>query len=135
MRRFLLATAIALIPLAACGDDDDDDAAGDTTTPTTPATEGDGAATAAPGTGGGAAGGATITITEFAFPPETRMGAGGTLTVTNETGAAHTVTDLLGTFNEEVPAGETVEIEIAEPGSYEYVCNFHPQMMGVINVE
>ena len=78
---------------------------------------------------------ATITITEFAFPAETVLPAGGTVTVTNETSAAHTLTDTLGTFNEEVGPGESIEITIAEPGSYEYVCNFHPQMMGVINVE
>ena len=57
------------------------------------------------------------------------------MTVTNETGAAHTVTDSLGTFDEEVGAGETIEFTIAEPGSYEYVCSFHSSMMGVINVE
>jgi plastocyanin len=153
MRRVMLVAAAvgaALIPLAGCGDDDDDgDAGGDTTTPateagatTTPATDAAaattapaGTGTAAGGTGGGAAGDATITLTEFAFPPETQLAAGGTLTVVNETAAAHTVTELENTFNEEVGAGETIEIQIDEPGSYEYVCNFHAQMTGVINVE
>ena len=136
MRRSMLTAVVAgaaLSPLAACGDDDDDDAGGGTTTPAAAAT------TAAAGgtgdTGGGGGEGATITITEFAFPAETVLPAGGTVTVTNETSAAHTLTDTLGTFNEEVGPGETIEITIAEPGSYEYVCNFHPQMMGVINVE
>ena len=117
-------------PVAACGDDDDDDAGGGTTTPAAAATT-----AAAGGTGGGGGEGATITITEFAFPAETVLSAGGTVTVTNETSVAHTLTDTLDTFNEEVGPGETIEITIAEPGSYEYVCNFHPQMMGVINVE
>ena len=132
MRMVVIAGA-ALIPLAACGDDDDDDAGAGTTTPGT-----DAAGTTAPAagdTGGGGGEGATITITEFAFPAETVLSAGGTLTVTNETAAAHTITDSLGAFNEEVGAGETIEFAIAEPGSYEYVCNFHSQMMGVINVE
>jgi plastocyanin len=136
MRRSMLAAVVAgaaLLPLAACGDDDDDDAGAGTTTPAAAAT------TAAAGgtgdTGGGGGEGATITITEFAFPAETVLPAGGTVTVTNETSAAHTLTDTLGAFNEEVGPGETIEITIAEPGSYEYVCNFHPQMMGVINVE
>ncbi len=94
------------------------------------------AATGTGGTAGGGGGeGATITITEFAFPAETVLSAGGTVTVTNETSAAHTLTDTLETFNEEVGPGDTIEFTIAEPGSYEYVCNFHSQMMGVINVE
>jgi plastocyanin len=139
MRRLLLsATAVvAVLGIAACGDDDDDDSGGGTAT-TVPAGTGGGATTAPAGTGdagGEAPAEATITITEFAFPPETRLAAGGTLTVVNETGTAHTVTDALGTFNEEVGAGETIEIPIAEPGSYEFFCNFHPSMMGVINVE
>jgi plastocyanin len=125
-----------LLPLAACGDDDDDDdGAGATTSPGTAAA---GATTAPAGTEGGGGGGgegATITITEFAFPPETRIAAGGTVTVVNETGSAHTLTNTLDAFNEEVGAGETIEFTIAEPGPYEYVCNFHPSMMGVINVE
>jgi plastocyanin len=137
MRRLLLsATAVvAVLGIAACGDDDDDDTGGGAAT-TVPA--GGGATTAPAGTGGGggaAPAEATITITEFAFPPETRLAAGGTLTVVNETGTAHTVTDSLGTFNEEVGAGDTIEISIADPGSYEFFCNFHPSMMGVINVE
>ncbi len=137
MRRLMVTAAIAgsvLLPLAACGDDDDDDDGAAATT--SPGTEAAGATTAPAGTGGGGGGeGATITITEFAFPPETVLAAGGTVTVVNETGAAHTLTDTLGVFNEEVGAGETIEFSIADPGSYEYVCNFHSSMMGVINVE
>lgn len=139
MRRFMLTAAIAgsvLLPLAGCGDDDDDDGAGATTTP---ATDAAGPTTAPAGTEGGDEGGggndATITITGFEFPPATPLGAGGTVTVVNETGTAHTLTDSLGTFDEEVGAGETIEFSIAEPGNYEYVCKFHSQMMGVINVE
>jgi plastocyanin len=136
MRRSILTAVVAgaaLLPVAACGDDDDDDAGSATTTLAAAATTAAAASTGDTGGGGGEA--ATITITEFAFPAETVLSAGGTLSVTNETSAAHTVTDTLGTFNEEVGPGETIEITIAEPGSYEYVCNFHPQMMGVINVE
>jgi plastocyanin len=138
MRRLMVTAAIAgsvLLPLAACGDDDDDDGDGAAAT-TSPAAGGAGATTAPAGTGGGGGGeGATITITEFAFPPATQLAAGGTVTVVNQTGAAHTLTDTLGTFDEEVGAGETIEFSIADPGPYEYVCNFHSSMMGVINVE
>ena len=139
MRRSMLTAVVAgaaLFALAACGDDDDDDAGGGTTTPAAAATTAAAGGTGDTGdTGGGGGGAATITITGFAFPAETVLPAGGTVTVTNETSAAHTLTDTLGTFDEEVGPGESIEITIAEPGSYQYVCNFHPQMMGVIKVE
>jgi plastocyanin len=128
------AALAALLGMVACGDDDDDGGGAATTAGV--ATTGAAAATTAPGgTGGGdSPAGAMITITEFAFPAETAMAAGGTLTVVNETGSAHTVTDAEGAFNEEVGPGETIEIVIDEPGAYEFFCNFHPSMTGVINV-
>jgi plastocyanin len=136
MRRIVLTAAIAalaLVPLTGCGDDDDDTGGG-TTAGGAPATS------AAPGTtagGGGGGGGAeaTITISEFAFPAETHVAAGQPLTVTNDTGSAHTITAEDGTFNEEIPAGESIQLTVDEPGSYDYHCNFHASMTGTLVVE
>jgi plastocyanin len=138
MRRIVLTAAIAalaLVPLTGCGDDDDDSGDGGATT--VPATS---PGSAAPGTtaGGGGGGGGTagtIDITEFAFPAETRIAAGQPLTVTNDTGAAHTVTADDDSFNEEVGPGESIELVVSEPGSYDYHCNFHSNMTGVLVVE
>jgi plastocyanin len=139
MRRIVLTAAIAalaLAPLSACGDDDDDSTGGGDGT-TAPAAS-PGSAAGAPGTtaggGGGGAEGA-IDITEFAFPAETRIAAGQPLTVTNDTGAAHTVTADDDSFNEEVEAGASIELVVSEPGSYPYHCNFHANMTGVLVVE
>jgi plastocyanin len=138
MRRIVLTAAIAalaLVPLSGCGDDDDDSGGG-ATTGGAPATS---AGSAAPGTtagggGGGGGSGASIDITEFAFPAETQVAAGQPLSVTNDTGAAHTVTADDDSFNQEVGPGETIELVVSEPGSYPYHCNFHSNMTGVLEV-
>jgi plastocyanin len=135
MRRIVLTAAIAalaLVPLSGCGDDDDSGGGATTAPASSPGSAAPG--TTAGGGGGGGAGG-TIDITEFAFPAETHIGAGHTLTVTNDTGAAHTVTADDGAFNEEVPPGESIELVVSEPGSYDYHCNFHSNMTGVLVVE
>jgi plastocyanin len=135
MRRIVLTAAIAalaLVPLAGCGDDDDDSGGGATTAPAS--SQGSAAPGTTAGGGGGGGAGGTIDITEFAFPAETQIGAGQTLTVTNDTGAAHTVTADDGSFNEEVAPGESVEIVVSEPGSYDYHCNFHSSMTGTLVV-
>ena len=135
MRRIVLTIAIAgfaLVPLAACGDDDDNGGGAATTTPGSAAT----ATSAAPTSGGGGGGsGSTITIDEFAFPAETHVAAGEPVSVTNNTGSAHTITAEDGTFNEEIPAGETIEFVVNDPGEYDYHCNFHSSMTGTLVVE
>jgi plastocyanin len=139
MRRIVLTAATAalvLVPLSGCGDDDDSGGGGATTSPaTSPATS---PGSAAPGTtaGGGGGGGTegTIDITQFAFPAETHIAAGQPLTVTNDTGSAHTVTADDDSFNQEVAPGESIEIVVSEPGSYPYHCNFHSNMTGVLDV-
>jgi plastocyanin len=131
--RLILVAALALAG-AACGDDDDDDDAATDTTAAAAVT-----AAAAPGTAAAAAtapaGEATIVISGFAFPDETTVAAGTPITVRNDDPATHTVTALEGAFNVEVPGGETVTIDALEPGSYDYVCNFHGGMSGTLVVE
>ena len=141
MRRIVLTAALAalaLAPLSACGDDDDDSTGGGDGTTAPAASPGSAAGTsAAPGTtagGGGGGAGASIDITEFAFPAETQVVAGQPLTVTNDTGSAHTVTADDDSFNQEVGPGETIELVVDEPGSYPYHCNFHSNMTGVLDV-
>jgi plastocyanin len=142
MRRIVLTAAIAalaLVPLSGCGDDDDDSGGGGGTTapaasPGSAAGTSGASGTTAGGGGGGGGTGASIDITEFAFPAETQVAAGQPLSVTNDTGAAHTVTADDDSFNEEVGPGETIELVVSEPGSYPYHCNFHSNMTGVLEV-
>ena len=116
----LLAGSIGL-GLTACGGDDDSDS-------TTPATEASAGSTA---TGAGM----SIEISGFAFPSETNVAAGASITITNDDSANHTVTADDGAFDLEAPAGETVELVAAGPGTYSYHCSIHSSMTGTFIVD
>jgi plastocyanin len=106
--------------LTACGGDDE----GDSTTPPTEAPAGSASGDA----------GASIEISGFAFPSETDVAAGASISITNDDGATHTVTADDGAFDIEAPAGETVELVAPAAGSYPYHCNIHSSMTGVLVV-
>jgi plastocyanin len=111
--------AVALL-LGACGDDDDSDSSSDTTE------------SSDAGSGGGDA---TLDVTSFEFS-DVSAPAGGTLTVVNESGGAHTVTADDGEFDVELPDGETVEVPVpSEPGAYTYHCEIHPSMAATLTAE
>ena len=124
-RRVAAALAVAglLLGLAACGDDDDDDASSDTTASTEAESGGDGG------------GDATLEVTEFQFEDATAP-AGGTLAVTNSSGGLHTFTADDGDFDEELPDGETVDVQVPdEPGEYPFHCEIHPSMQATLTVQ
>jgi plastocyanin len=111
--------ALSLV-LAACGGDDD---GGDET--------GGGGGTAE--TGGG--GGTSITIADFAFDPNTISVSGPTeVTITNEDSAAHTFTLDDGSVDQEIAAGESATVTVDVSESTGFVCRFHPQMTGTVEV-
>ena len=116
----LIAGSIGL-GLTACGGDDDSDS-------TTPATE------AAAGTAAAGAG-TSIEISGFAFPSETNVTAGASISIINDDNATHTVTADDGAFDLEAPAGETVELIAPETGTYPYHCSIHSSMTGTLVVE
>jgi plastocyanin len=116
-----LAVAGILMGLAACGDDDDDVSSG-----TTQSTEAE---------SGGDGGGATLDVTEFKFE-DVSVSAGGTVSVTNDSGAAHTFTADDGDFDEALPVGETVEVQApSAPGEYPFHCEIHPSMKATLTVQ
>jgi plastocyanin len=112
--------ALSLV-LAACGGDDD---GGDET--------GGGGETAETGGGGG---GTSITIAGFAFDPNTISVSGPTeVTITNEDPAAHTFTLDDGSVDQEIAAGESATVTVDVSESTGFVCRFHPQMTGTVEV-
>jgi plastocyanin len=117
----LLAGVFALsLLLAACGGDDD---GGEET--------GGGGETAETG-GGGAT---SITIADFAFDPNTISVSGPTeVTITNEDTAAHTFTLDDGSVDQEIAAGESATVTVDVTESTGFVCRFHPQMTGTVEV-
>lgn len=131
-RTITVALAAAALLFAACGDDDDT-ATGDTdSSATAPAESGD---------DGGAGSGDTVdavTIVDFDYDPkEAVVAAGSDITFTNEDDTAHTATANDGSFNTKSIAGGESGTATApdEPGTYEYICSFHPFMKGTLVVE
>jgi plastocyanin len=88
--------------------------------------------------------GPSITITSLSSfgAPEVTVPAGQTLTVINNSSAAHTFTE--GTnggeadnarVNEQIATGATVQVSFPEPGDYDVTCLFHSPMNMVVHVE
>ena len=111
------------LALAACGGDDG--GGGGTT-----GGGGDGG-----GGGGGGGGGTSVSIAGFAFDPSTIQVSGATtLTITNDDETTHTFTLDDGSVDEEIGAGETVEVTVDVSETTGFHCAIHPQMTGTIEV-
>jgi plastocyanin len=113
--------------LAACSSDEGGGDTGGTTGGTTGGETG--------GETGGTGGGDTIVIEGFAFNPSTITVSGPTeVTITNNDSATHTFTLDDGSIDEEIGAGETATVTIDVSASTGFVCRFHPQMTGTVEV-
>ena len=117
MRTRLLIGAVMAVALlgVACGGDDAPEA-------------NDGGEEAAGG------GGSTVSLTaaEFAFDPTSiTAAAGDTIEFTNEDDAEHNITAEDAGIDEDVEAGgsTTVDLSGVEPGTYDFICEYHPDTM------
>ena len=80
---------------------------------------------------------AAVTIEGFAYSPaRVTVRRGGKVTWTDEDASNHTVT-----FAEDGPEdignlreGRRATVKFTEPGSYAYICEFHPGMAGTVEV-
>lgn len=121
MRHAILAALLGAALLAGCGSDDDGTAA-TRSTPTASA----GATTS------------TIKIADFVYDPDpATVKAGQAISIPNADAAPHTITDggSGNAFDSGTIKGKaTGSLTIDEPGSYRYICEFHPFMKGEITV-
>lgn len=97
------------------------------------------AETAAPAGGGdepAVAPTAAIVIADFAFAGDTNVAPGTEIVVTNQDGAAHTLTSRDDRFNTGQLDGDASATIVApgEPGSYDFFCTIHPSMQGTLVV-
>jgi plastocyanin len=121
-KRLLAATAIVALLAAACGGDDG------------------GEASAADDGGGNGGGGGSVTLTaeDFSFDPGTVTAAvGDTIELSNEGEAPHNLQAEDAGLDQDVDAGESVSIDLAdvEPGTYDFICKFHPDdMQGTLEI-
>ena len=112
--------------VAACGGDDDD-AGSDTTDPAgATATDATEATAAAAGSDGG------LTIQGFAFNPQELTAPAGTIEITNQDDATHTVTADEGAFDVSIGGGGGGTITVDTAGSYPFHCNIHSSMTGTL---
>jgi len=81
-------------------------------------------------------GAASISIKNFSFSPvPLSVKAGDTITITNNDSTDHTATDGGGAFDTgHIAPGAFKTVTITKAGTYNYHCNIHPFMKGVINV-
>jgi plastocyanin len=79
----------------------------------------------------------TVTISGFAYDPiVARVPAGTTVSFPNEDSAPHTVTAPALGVDKQVGGGAETSVTVEEPGTYDYVCRFHPpDMLGRLVVE
>ena len=84
----------------------------------------------------GAAGGARVSIADFAFRPAgLAVGAGGSVTWSNDDGAPHGLRFADAAAGAELLLpGQTFRRSFEQPGSYAYVCSVHPYMAGTVVV-
>jgi plastocyanin len=74
-------------------------------------------------------------IEGFAFDPSTISVSGPTeFTITNNDSATHTFTLDDGSVDAEIAGGESTAVTIDVSESTGFVCRFHPQMTGTVEV-
>lgn len=139
-----LALALACLSLglvAGCGGDDDEDSGDSGADTQQPASEGEGGSQES-GAGGG--GGSDVVMENIQFSPnELTVKPGTTVTFTNNESVPHDVEKTGGpgpAFSSGPEGGmgdgDTYEVTLDKPGSYDYVCRVHaPGMSGSITVK
>ena len=121
--------------LSACGGGDD----GDTSTVTEPAessTEGGSQDATAPAPSGAAPRAAKVEIADFAYDPDpVTVQVGGKVIWLNRDSAPHTATAEDGSFDTgTLEEGKLKSETFKQAGTYEYICEVHPDMHGVVEV-
>ncbi len=148
-----IALCVLAFTAASCGGDDDSEATADTptvtegtvteatvpttetmahemTTPDTVAMD-----DCAPAPAADAPMEASVEIADFAFgPAEITIAAGGTVTWTNTDNQAHTATSSGNFDTGAIDPDATASVTFDEPGTFTYICSFHPFMTGTITV-
>lgn len=133
--RTLLAPVLLAIAfgLSACGGGDD----GDTSTVTQPASETSSEpSSSAPAPSGESARAEKVEIVDFAYDPDpVIVQIGGKVTWLNQDSAPHTATAEDGSFDTgTLEEGKLKSETFKQAGTYDYICEIHPDMHGTVEV-
>ena len=145
MRRRFPALALtiiaAMVPLAGCGDDEDSSSPSDEPAAESGSAYGGGSGGEDSGTSGGSGGSAaseaaSVEIVEFAYAPvDVKVTVGGTIEWANSDTAPHTATANDDSFDTgSLDKGDSAKITFDEPGTFDYICTFHPFMNASVEV-
>lgn len=138
--RSIIVTIAAILALSACAvDGDDPPATTPETTPTTAPAATEPEQTTAPTTEtedpAPAAGTQTVEIVDFTFAPgDIEVPAGTTVKWVQADDSLHTVDFDDGEKSGDLEKGATYSRTFTEPGTYPYVCFYHPNMTATITV-
>jgi plastocyanin len=132
MRRpptYAAAVLVAVLTVAGCGGSSPHTAS--TTTPAAPAATPSSSASVAP------AGATTVNISNYAYgPPALTVKAGTKVTFVNHDATAHTATasSTPGFDTGSIKPNSRATVTLTKPGTYSYICQFHPFMKATITV-
>jgi len=78
-----------------------------------------------------------VTIQQYAYQPATLIvAAGSRLTFTNRDATAHTATSTSPPFDTgTINPGHSASVTLTKPGTYSYICSFHPFMHAIVQVK
>jgi len=86
--------------------------------------------------GGGAGGVIRVTVGDLTFSPASITAKpGDTIEWVNGDFIDHTATDEAAHFDIVMAPGETQRVKLQEPGIITYICRYHPNMTGRIEVK
>jgi plastocyanin len=128
----LLAMAFGL---SACGGGDDSDTS-TVTESVERSAEGSGGGASATAPSGAAPRAAKVEIADFAYDPDpVAVQVGGKVIWLNQDSAPHTATAADGSFDTgTLEEGKLKSETFKQAGTYEYICEVHPDMHGVVEV-
>jgi plastocyanin len=123
MRRWVpttLAAFAAAMALTACGGGSEGGSTNSGAASTTQASAGD-----------------SVAIKDFAYsPPDLTVSRGSAVRFTNQDSTNHTATASGGAFDTgTIGKGQSKAVTLQSPGTFTYVCSFHPFMHGTITVK
>ncbi|HME82314.1 MAG TPA: cupredoxin family copper-binding protein [Candidatus Eremiobacteraceae bacterium] len=77
-----------------------------------------------------------VTIVNYAFKPASiTVLAGTTVEWRNDDSVSHTATSSNGAFDSQnLDHGGVYKFTFNKPGTYQYICSYHPQMVGTVVV-
>ena len=133
-----LAISALLLGVVGCGSSDDAESQAEpgSSTPTSPADSPEETEDAEPSQTPKETEPVVINIEDFEFSGPDSVAPGAKITVENVDDAPHSVTADDGDFDVVVEGGATATFTAPnEPGTYSYICKFHPEMVGTLVVK